>query len=136
MLGFLRREPSDPPPDRPRCVRCSSATAVHYVGPGRYYCEPCLGRFQRAPNVPFDVVVDEWTTQISALQTAGELITVRLPRGFYSVCLLAGESALERAHRSVQRRPPTRRPQATDDHIDTADFGSSPTGRQRYLSRR
>lgn len=128
MFGFSNRQPIGSPSQRPRCARCGSQAAVHYVGPGRYYCEPCLGRFQRAPNVPFDVVVDEWTTALGALQTAGELIAVRLPRGFYGVCLLPGVSAFELALRSVQRQPTTGRAQpSTNDHIDAAYRGSSPT---------
>lgn len=95
MFGFSNRQPTGPPSKRPRCARCGSEAALHYAGPGNYYCESCLGRFRHTPDVPFDVVVDEWTAGLGALQATGELIAVRLPRGFYGLCLLTGESASE-----------------------------------------
>jgi len=135
MFGFSNRQPSDPPSKRPRCARCGSEVALHYADPGNYYCESCLGRFRHAPHVPFDVVVDEWTAALGALQTTGELIAVRLPRGFYGLCLLAGESASELTHLSTQRRPPTARTQpSTNDHIDTAHPGVPPKRSRRHPS--
>ncbi len=110
MFGLWRQEAGGgAPSDRPRCARCGTDAGVHYVGPGYYYCEPCLRRAQRAPEVPFDVVVNEWTAELGLLQAAGELIAVRLPRGFYGVCLLTAESAGDLARRlSARRRSPVR----------------------------
>ena len=105
MLGFPK-EPRSSGSGRPRCARCGSAVDLHYVGPARYLCESCLRRPLNAPAVPFDVVVDGWTDHLGALQAAGELIAVRLPHGFYGVCLLAGESAFDLAYRSLRRKRP------------------------------
>jgi hypothetical protein len=103
MLGFSRRDPNHAPPNRPQCSRCGAETTLHYIGPGHYFCESCLGRLRGAPEVPFDVILDAWTAQLGELQAAGELIAVCLSRGFYGVCLLTGESALELACRAIRR---------------------------------
>ena len=102
MLGF-QGEPRHSASGRPRCGRCGSAVDLHYVGPGRYLCESCLRRSQNVPEIPFDVIVDEWTVHLGALQAAGELIAVRLPHGFYGVCVLAGESTFDVAYRALAR---------------------------------
>ena len=126
MLGFWRREPGDVSPTRPRCARCGSAVAAHYVGPGHYYCESCFARLRYAPEVPFDVVADEWTSELGALQSAGELIAVRLPGGFYGVCVLTGESAFELAQRSIRRgRSHVRTPPLNQDRAAKAPPGVS-----------
>jgi len=135
MLGFSNRQPTDSPAPsrRRRCARCGSEVALHYVGPGRYYCESCLGRFRHAPDVPFDVVADEWTAELGALQIAGELIAVRLPMGFYGLCLLTGESAFELTTRSIRRRSPTigtESPTNAPIHMAHPGFSPGPNGRR------
>jgi len=105
MLGFPK-EPLHPGPSRPRCAWCGSEVDLHRVGPRRYVCESCFRRFANVPEVPFDVVVDEWTEHLGALQGSGEIVVVRLPQGFYGVCLLASESPFDLAYRSIRRRRP------------------------------
>ncbi|HEV2356858.1 MAG TPA: hypothetical protein VGZ23_04495 [bacterium] len=41
-----------------------------------------------AASAAINVVADEWTEALQTLQAAGEVIVVRLPGGFYGVCLL------------------------------------------------
>ncbi len=43
------------------------------------------------------MIAEEWTPFLAALQAAGELIAVPLGGGFYGVCLITGESALDAA---------------------------------------
>jgi hypothetical protein len=59
-----------------------------------HYCRRCCRLFKEAPQVSFDVVADRWTAGLGALQAAGEVIVVRLPGGFYGVCVLTGETVL------------------------------------------
>lgn len=75
---------------------------------GVYYCRRCGQLFRDAPEVPFDVVADRWTTDLGALQAAGEIVMVRLPGGFYGVCLLPRESVWQVMQRSGTRRQPAR----------------------------
>jgi len=125
MLEFLK-QPINPLPSRLRCVRCGSEANLHYAGPGRYFCEHCLRRYPAVPEVPFDVVVDEWTAHLGALQAAGELVAVRLPRGFYGVCLLPGTSAVELAYGVVRQRSSaiTGRPRRRLAHPGSPSKGS------------
>jgi hypothetical protein len=88
MFSFLKHKPVDLPPGHLCCPWCGSGDAVPRASSGTYYCPRCTRLFRDAPEVPFDVVADEWTPALSALQAAGDVIAVRLPGGFYGVCLL------------------------------------------------
>lgn len=71
----------------------------------RYYCHSCFRSFEPAQEVPYDVIADEWTPALAALQAAGELIAVRLGAGFYGICLIGEVSELETARKVSVRRP-------------------------------
>lgn len=88
MFTFSKRAPVDHPPGRLRCSWCGSGETTPHGSSGLQYCLRCYRFFRDAPEVPFDVVADEWTEPLRALQAAGEIIVVRLPGGFYGVCLL------------------------------------------------
>ena len=91
MPASLKPWPLDGPPRSPRCSWCGSSATLRYAA-GNHYCRRCRRLFQDAPEIPFDVVADRWTPGLEALQTAGDVITVRLPGGFHGVCVLTGES--------------------------------------------
>lgn len=93
MFIFSKRAPAGHPSGDLRCPRCGSGDTVRYGASGRHYCFRCRRLFYDVPEAPFDVVADEWTPALAALQSAGEIIMVRLPGGFYGVCLLAGAAA-------------------------------------------
>lgn len=88
MFIFSKRAPVGRPPGHLRCSRCGSDDTTPYGVSGRHYCFRCARLFQDAPAVPFDVVADQWTPGLRALQEAGEIVAVRLPGGFYGVYLL------------------------------------------------
>lgn len=92
-----------------RCPRCGSTHISQYRG-DEYCCYACWNRFQWVPEVPFDFVADQWSRDLAAAQAAGEVILVRLPKGFYGVCVIAEEGPLERALRVRSLGRTTRRP--------------------------
>jgi hypothetical protein len=88
MFSFLKYQPDDPPPARLRCSWCGSDDTVPRGSSGTYYCPRCSRLFRDASEVPFDVIANQWTPALGVLQAAGDIVAVRLPCGFYGVCLL------------------------------------------------
>ncbi len=93
-------------PNPVRCPWCGSKYTSMARGPQRrYYCHSCFRSFETPAEVAYDVIAEEWTPALAALQAAGELIAVRLGAGFYGICLLGEVSELETALRPTQIGP-------------------------------
>lgn len=90
MFAFSKRTTLIRQPGTLKCPRCGSDATAWYRASGRHYCFRCSRFFQDAAEVLFDVVADGWTPALGALQAAGEIVSVRLPSGFYGVCVLQG----------------------------------------------
>jgi ribosomal protein L37AE/L43A len=90
MISFSKRGDIRHPSSHLRCEWCGSNDTMPRGSSGTHYCRRCARLFRDAPEVPFDVVADQWTPALSALQAAGEIIAVHLPGGFYGICVLAG----------------------------------------------
>jgi hypothetical protein len=90
MFTFSKRTPAARPQGHLRCSSCGSDETAQYPASARHYCFRCSRFFHDASEVPFDVVADGWTPALGALQAAGEIIAVRLPGGFYGLCVLRG----------------------------------------------
>lgn len=98
MRDPVRDRSIDRLPSPPRCPWCGSVyTSVSRSPSRRFYCHACFRAFTETPDAPYDVIADEWTPALAALQAAGELIAVPLGAGFYGICLLAGRSDLATA---------------------------------------
>lgn len=104
-----RAAPAAHPADLICCPRCGSTHVSHYRG-DEYCCYNCWHRFLWAPQVPFDFVADGWTPELAAAQAAGDVILVRLPKGFYGVCVITEEGPFERLLRVRSPGRPTGRP--------------------------
>jgi len=86
--------------DPPRCPFCGSAFTSRSRRVEGYFCHSCWRRFAEAEEVAFDFVADGWTPELSALQAAGEVIVVALPKGFLGVCVLSTAPPLWRRETS------------------------------------
>lgn len=103
MPTLFSRQPVRRPQTPPRCPWCGSALTARSRNPGTYYCHRCLRAFGDAPEVPFDFIFDQWAPELAALQATGDLIAVRLPEGFYGICILAEEDLLTSLRREKRR---------------------------------
>lgn len=104
MPDLQRDRSIDRSPTTPRCPWCGSLyTSISRSPSRRYYCHACFRAFAETPEAPYDVIADEWTPALAALQASGELIAVRLGGGFYGICLLTGRSDLATALEALSR---------------------------------
>lgn len=88
----------------PPCPSCGSTSIPNTAASGGYFCYRCKRTFGEIELVPFDDVVDAWTPHLAALQAAGDAVIVRLPAGFYGVCLIRAESLMASILREMRRQ--------------------------------
>jgi hypothetical protein len=115
MFSFSKHQPVGDPPGHLRCSWCGSDDTTLRGSSGTHYCRRCSRLFLDAREIAFDVIADQWTPALSALQAAGEIIAVGLPGGFYGVCLLP--DMLEGAAGEAGRTGHARDSKASRGHV-------------------
>jgi hypothetical protein len=105
MFLSSKRAPVGHPPGHLRCAWCGSDDTTPRGSSGTHYCHHCARLFRDAPEIPFDVIADQSTPALSALQAAGDVIAVRLPGGFYGVCVLPDADGCPVGRGSRRSRP-------------------------------
>ncbi|MBI4279149.1 MAG: hypothetical protein HY660_11900 [Armatimonadetes bacterium] len=83
-LGETRKSGGGAP-----CPECGGRSTYRVKGSDLSYCYTCRKAYSEIPDAPYDLVLDEWDARLAGLQAAGDVVLVRLPKGFIGVCILS-----------------------------------------------